>query len=99
MSFRLVLIAAGAVTLAACNTMNTHIGDEDPAFGEALAYDKAIQIINPAPVYAADSAKPGDNGDRGAQNVKDYRGGKVKPVSNIGTSSGGGGGGGGGGSH
>ena len=92
MSFRLLLIAGCGIALAACNTMNTHIGDEDPAFGEAFAYDKAIQTINPAPVYAADSAKPGDSGDKGAQNVRKYRQGQVKPVSNIGTSGGGGGG-------
>jgi len=95
MSFRLWLIVAGSVSLAACNTAGTHIGDEDPAFGEALAYDKAIQTINPAPAYAADSARPGDNGDKGAQNVKKYRSGQVKPVENVGTSSGSGGGGGG----
>jgi len=101
MSFRLFLIAAGSVALAACNTANTHIGDEDPSFGEALAYDKAIQTINPAPVYPADSAKPGDSGVKGAAAVKRYRNDQVKPVQNIGTSSGSGGGsgGGGGGAH
>jgi len=101
MSFRLLLIAAGSVALAACNTAGTHIGDEDPGMGEALAYDKAIQTINPAPVYPADAARPGDSGAKGALNVKKYRNGDVKPVENIGTSSrgGGGGGGGGGGEH
>ena len=55
MSFRIALIAIGAVALAGCNTMYTHIGDEDPGIGEAVAYDAAIQTVNPAPVYSAGS--------------------------------------------
>ena len=96
MSFRIALIAIGAVTLAGCNTMYTHIGDEDPGIGEAVAYDAAIQTVNPAPVYSADSAKPGANGDVGAHAVLRYRTDKVKrpiaqsPSSGTGGSSGGG---------
>ena len=58
----IVVIASAA--LAGCNTWYTHYGDEDPGFGEAAKYDAAIQTINPAPVYAADSAQPGSNGAR-----------------------------------
>lgn len=73
MSFKLLLIAGGSLGLAACNTANSHIGDEDPYMGEAVRYNAAIQTINPDPVYSADSSQPGDNGDKGAQNVKRYR--------------------------
>ncbi len=92
-SKRLWIVAAAAAALAACNTANTHIGDEDAGFGEAVAYDKAVQTINPAPAYTADSAKPGSNGDVGAQAVQRYRTGKVKQPENMGTSSGSGAGG------
>lgn len=92
MSSRFLLIAAGSIVLASCNTMYTHIGDVDPGMGEAVAYDSAVEIVNPTPVYSADSAKPGDNGDKGAQAVLRYRSDKVKEVQNIRTSSGTGGG-------
>lgn len=98
MSSKHLWIAAVACTgLTGCNTMHSHYGDEDSAFGEAVKYDTAIQVINPAPVYTAASARPGANGDVGASAVKRYRTDKVKPVQRIGTSIGAGGGGGGGG--
>lgn len=86
------------LTLGACNTANTHIGDEDPAFGEAVKYNAAIQTINPTPVYAANAAQPGSNGETGAEAVKRYRSGSVKqpqPMSTTTVSSGSGGGSGG----
>jgi hypothetical protein len=73
MSFKHLLIAASCLALAGCNTANSHIGDEDPYIGEAVRYNAAIQTINPDPVYAANGSQPGDNGDKGAQNVKRYR--------------------------
>jgi alanyl-tRNA synthetase len=89
MSFRRLCIACAACgALAACNTVNSHIGDEDPAVGEAVKYNAAIQIINPAPVYAEQGAQPGDNGDKGAQAVKRYRTDKVKDVETMTTTSG-----------
>jgi hypothetical protein len=94
MSSRFLVIAIGSVALASCNTMYTHIGDEDPGMGEAVAYDSAIETVNPTPVYSVDSAKPGDNGDKGAQAVLRYRSDKVKAVENVRTTSGTGGGGG-----
>ena len=88
MSCKVFLIVAASGTLAACNTVNRHIGEEDPALGEAVKYNAAIQTINPAPVYAEGGAQPGDNGDHGAQAVKRYRTGQVKALETIGTTSG-----------
>lgn len=90
MSFnpRLLLTAAGAISLAACNTTNSHIGDEDPGWGEAVKYNAAIQTINPAPVYPAMAAQAGANGDKGAHAVKRYRTDTVKPVETYTTSTG-----------
>ena len=88
MSSRRLLIAAVACgSLAGCNTMYTHYGDDDPGFGEAAKYDAAVQTINPAPVYSADSTQPGSNGDVGAQAVKRYRTGAVKQTQSTGTAS------------
>ena len=95
-SKRLWVVAAATVALAACNTANTHIGDEDPFLGESVKYDEAIQTINPTPVYTAVAAQPGDNGEKGADAVKRYRSGEVKAPAPIQTTSGTGGGGGGG---
>ena len=83
-----LLLAAGALALASCNTVNTHIGDEDPGMGEAVKYNAAIQTINPTPVYSATAAQPGDNGDVGAHAVKRYRTDAVKPVETMQTTSG-----------
>ena len=47
----LLILLAAATGLAGCNTAQTHIGDESPVLGEALAYDKAVQTVNPAPAY------------------------------------------------
>jgi len=93
MSFkpRLLLAAVGALGLAGCNTMNSHIGDEDPGWGEAVKYNAAIQTINPTPVYSATSAQAGDNGDKGAHAVKRYRTDTVKPLETYTTSTGSGG--------
>ncbi len=90
MSFnpRLLLAALGALGLAACNTTNTHIGDEDPGMGEAVKYNAAIQTINPTPVYPAMAAQAGANGDKGAHAVKRYRTDSVKPLETYTTSTG-----------
>ena len=95
-SKRLLIVAAATVALAACNTANTHIGDEDPFLGESFKYDQAIQTINPTPVYPAAAAQPGDNGEKGSEAMKRYRSDKVKPVETMSTTSGTSGGGGGG---
>jgi len=84
-SRKLTILALGAVTLAltACNTWNRHIGEEDPYLGEATKYNAGVQIIDPEPVYAEDSAKPGSNGEVGATAVKRYRTDKVKQVETM----------------
>ena len=84
MNSRIVLIAAAVVALSGCtNTMNKHIGEEDPGMGEAVKYNAALQTINPAPVYPAQASQPGDNGDKGAHAVKRYRSDQVKPVETM----------------
>jgi hypothetical protein len=98
-SKRFLVATVLCVGLAGCNTAQTHIADESPVLGEAVAYDKAIQTINPAPVYSATSAQPGSNGDVGASAVKRYRTDAVKPVETEGTTAGVGGGSSGGGPH
>ena len=95
-SKRLLILAASSGALAGCNTTYTHIGDDAAGLGEAVRYDAAIQTINPAPVYTAQDAQPGDNGEVGAHAVKRYRSGSVKAPEAVGTSSGGSGSGGGG---
>jgi hypothetical protein len=95
-SKRLWIAAVTCTALCGCNTAYTHIGDEDPGLGEAVAYDKAVQTINPAPVYAANAAQPGSNGDVGAKATERYRTDKVKPVETMQTTTGTSGGSGGG---
>jgi starvation-inducible outer membrane lipoprotein len=80
MSSKALLIAAGALALAGCNTVNKNIGMEDAGLGETVKYNAAVQIINPEPVYTADSAQPGDSGVKGAAAVKRYRTDAVKQV-------------------
>ena len=96
MSCKWVPIAAAALCLAACNTADSHIGGEDPFVGEAAKYNAALQTINPAPVYSADSAQPGSNGDKGQNAVKRYRKDQVKQVEMMETTGSSGGGSGGG---
>lgn len=69
----------------------------DPGYGDAVAYNKAAHTIDPEPEYEWDDAKPGDNGERGAENVKAYREGSVKQPGGAGSGGGGQGGGGQGG--
>jgi hypothetical protein len=89
MSYRRAwLLLAGCAALAGCNTWYSHIGDEDSALGEAAKYDAAIQVINPIPVYAANSAQPGSNGEVGQKAVERYRTDKVKAVEQMQTTSG-----------
>lgn len=85
-SKRFWIAAIASVSLGGCNTVNSHYGDEDAAFGEAAKYNAAIQTINPVPVYAANSVQPGSNGDVGASAVKRYRTDKVKAPQSQSTS-------------
>lgn len=91
MSFKLLASATATVLLlAGCATQGGDLEkSSDPNFGEAHRYNAAVQTIDPAPVYSADGAQPGDHGEHGANAVERYRTGAVKDVEQIRTSSGG----------
>lgn len=93
MSSRLLLAPLALGLVAGCNTVNPQTGSVDPGFGEAVKYDQAVQTIDPDPVYTADGAQPGDQGDKAAAAVKRYRTDAVKNVEIMQTTSGGSGGG------
>ena len=93
MSSKLLIAPLALVLLAGCNTVNSQTGSVDPGFGEAVKYDQAVQTIDPDPVYAADAAQPGDQGDKAAAAVKRYRTDAVKNVEQVQTTSGSSGGG------
>ena len=87
-----LLAPAALLLLGACDTVYPASQSIDPGFGEAVKYSTAIQVIDPDPVYTAEGAKPGDNGERGAEAAKRHRTGKVKDVQAQATTTGGGGG-------
>ena len=90
MNFRL-LAPAALLALGACDTVYPASQSIDPGFGEAVKYSTAVQVIDPDPVYTADGAQPGDNGDKGAAAAKRHRTGTVKDVQVQATTSGSGG--------
>jgi hypothetical protein len=92
MSFR--LIGAGAVLLlaAGCNTVDPRTGSVDRSFREAVAWNKAVQTINPDPVYTAEATKPGSDGAKAVGASQRYRTDRVKQIDRVGTSGGSGGG-------
>lgn len=92
MNFRL-LAPAAVLLLGACDTVYPASQSIDPGFGEAVKYSTAIQVIDPDPVYTAEGARPGDNGELGAEASKRHRTGKVKSVEAQTTTSTSGGGG------
>ncbi|WP_265569667.1 hypothetical protein [Sphingomicrobium nitratireducens] len=61
-------------------------------YGEAVKYNTAVQTINPAPVYPAGGAQPGDSGEHGSDAVQRYRDDSVKQPSRESASGGVGGG-------
>jgi outer membrane murein-binding lipoprotein Lpp len=79
-------LAPFSLLLAGC--VNEPIGKRDPALGEAVKYNAAVQTISPDPIYPEGSAQPGDIGDKAARAVKRYREGEVKPVETMGTTGG-----------
>ena len=85
---RLTLVVLPVLLLAACNTVKSHIGDEDASFGESVKYDEAIQTVNPLPVSPPGAAQPGANGAKGQTAVKRYRTDAVKQVEATQTTSG-----------
>ena len=84
-SKRLVTLSVAVLPLSACASVDPVTGSVSPHFGEAVAWNKAAQIINPDPVYADSGAKPGDNGAVAAGAAKRYRTDTVKPVETLGT--------------
>src|SRR5438309_749147 len=88
MSSRIVALGTFALLLGGCATSYHNIGEEDPALGEAVRYDAAIQTINPMPVYAANAAQPGSLGEKGQKAVERYRKDQVKALESYRTSSG-----------
>jgi len=85
MSSKLLMIAPMAVALSGC-AVDQVSGSYDPGLGESVAYAKAVQTIDPDPVYAEDGAQPGSQGDKLAPAVKRYRTDTVKSVQTIQTS-------------
>jgi len=88
MSFRLALALGAVAVLGGCSTVNQNIGSEDPALGEAVRYNAAIQTIDPDPVYPPGGAMPGDSGAKGVAAMKRYRTDAVKQIETISTSAG-----------
>lgn len=82
---RLIALGLLGVAVAGCAHVDPVTGSVDKHFGEALAWNKEVQTVNPDPVYPAEGAKPGDNGERAADAAERYRKGQVKPVETIGT--------------
>ncbi len=95
---RLMLLALMAAPVAGCATLDPVTQSVDRHFGEAVAWNKEVQTINPDPVYSDTDAQPGDNGERAAAASRRHRTDRVRDVQVIGTSDGGAGGGSGGGS-
>jgi len=95
MSFKRTASAiAAALLLAGCSTAHGDTVTADPAFGEAVKYNAAIQTINPDPVYAPAGAQPRGDADRGVAAMERYREGTVTDVQEVTTttsSTGGGG--------
>ena len=91
MCSKLLLIVPLAVGLAGC-AVDPVTGSYDPGLGESVAYAKAVQTIDPDPVYAEDGAQPGSQGAKLAPAVKRYRMDSVKAVQTVQTTGSGGGG-------
>jgi hypothetical protein len=89
MSSRLIVLTPLPFLLAGC-AVNPATDSYDPGLGETVAYAKAVQTIDPDPVYAEDGAQPGDHGEKGVQAVKRYRTDTTKQVERVQTTSGGG---------
>jgi hypothetical protein len=84
-----ITVAALAATLllGACTDMYLDRRDTlSFEAGNANASNKAIQVVDPWPVYAADTNIP-YNGERAAAAAERYRHNKVTPPKGIGTSS------------
>jgi len=79
-------IPCAALMLAGCaanrqSVAYRSVGSPDPAFGETVKWNAAVQTIDPDPVYTAEDAQPGSSGAKGAEAVKRYRTDSVKDIS------------------
>jgi hypothetical protein len=84
------------LTLAACASLDPVTGSVDRHFGEAVAWNKEVQTINPDGTPARPgAAQPGGSGDVAAGATRRYRTDQVKQVETVGTTEGSGGSGGG----
>ena len=95
---RLIILTLAATALAACSHVDERTGSVDRHFGEAAAWNKEAQVIDPDPVYDDAGAKPGDSGAVAAAASKRYRTDAVKQPQREQTTSGSTGSSGGGGS-
>jgi len=68
-----LIVPAAALLAAGCTPV-------DPGMGEALAYDKMAQTVNPDPVYPEDALQPGYHGEKAQKATDRYRKGQTKPV-------------------
>jgi hypothetical protein len=69
------MISTGAALLAAAGCAPV-----DPGFGEAVRYDMAVQTVDTDPQNPADSAKPGDHGEKAQKATERYRKGQTKAL-------------------
>ncbi len=95
MSSKHWMIGAGALLLAGCSHVDPQTGSVDRHFGEVVAWNKAVQVVDPDPVYTADATKPGYDGEKAVGASKRYRTNAVKDVERVQTSTSTTGGGGG----
>ena len=86
MSSKLMILSGAALALAGCSHIDPKTGSVDRQFGEAIAWNKAVQVVNPDPVYTADATKPGSDGEKAAAATKRYRTDAVKEVERVATS-------------
>jgi hypothetical protein len=86
-----VAIGAAVLALAGCSHIDAQTSSVDRQLGEAVAWNKAVQVVNPDPVYTADATAPGYDADKAVGASKRYRTNAVKDVERVQTSTGGGG--------
>jgi type IV pilus biogenesis protein CpaD/CtpE len=77
---KLYLTGAALLALSGCSHIDPQTGSVDRQFGEAVAWNKAVQVVNPDPVYTAEATPPGAHGEKGAAATRRYRTDQVKDV-------------------
>jgi hypothetical protein len=96
-SRHLILAAVATLGLSACSHVDPATGSVDKRFGEAVAWNKAVQTINPDGTPATPgAAQPGGSGDVATGATRRYRTDQIKQVEEVQTSQTSGGGSGGG---